>query len=74
MIWSRFITYTIQRTLQNYTIGNPLYAGKPWNLNDFIKQTCTDNGFTFLKEISRGKHRSTMGKMKEEFILIFRND
>jgi hypothetical protein len=56
------------------TIGNPVYAGKPWNLNDFIKQTCTDYGFTFLKEISRGKHRSTMGKMKEEFILIFRND
>jgi hypothetical protein len=56
------------------TIGNPVYAGKIWNLNDFIKQTCTDIGFTFLKEISRGKYHSTMGKMKEEFILIFRND
>jgi DNA modification methylase len=55
-------------------IGNPVYAGKKWNLNDFIKQTCTDIGFTFLKEISRGKYHSTMGKMKEEFILIFRND
>jgi hypothetical protein len=56
------------------TIGNPTYAGKSWDLNDFIKQTCADIGFAFLKEISRGKYHSTMGKMKEEFILIFRND
>lgn len=56
------------------TIGNPVYAGKIWNLNGFIKQSSTDIGFTFLKEISRGKYHSTMGKMKEEFILIFRND
>ena len=38
-----------------FIIGNPVYAGKMWNLNDFIKQTCTDIGFTFLKEISRGR-------------------
>src|SRR5215467_2997249 len=38
------------------TIGNPTYAGKTWDLNDFIKQTCTDIGFAFLKEISRGKY------------------
>ena len=55
-------------------IGNPVYLGKTWKLNEIIKETCTDIGFTFLKEISRGKHHSTMGKMKEEFILIFRND
>jgi len=55
-------------------IGNPVYRGKTWKLNDRIKQTCTDIGFTFLKEISRGKYHFTMGKMKEEFILIFRND
>ncbi len=29
------------------TIGNPVYADKIWNLNNFIKQTCTDIGFTF---------------------------
>jgi len=56
------------------TIGNPVYRGQTWNLNDLIKQTCTDIGFIFLKEIGRGKYHSTMGKMKEEFILIFRND
>jgi hypothetical protein len=55
-------------------IGNPKYAGEIRNLNDFIRQTCTNIGFTFLKEIIRGKHHSTMGKMKKEFILIFRND
>jgi site-specific DNA-methyltransferase (cytosine-N4-specific) len=56
------------------TIGNPVYCGKIWNLNDFIRDSSIDIGFTFLKEIGRGKHHSTMGKMKEEFILIFRND
>jgi site-specific DNA-methyltransferase (cytosine-N4-specific) len=56
------------------TIGNPIYGGKIWNLNDFIRDSSIDIGFTFLKEISRGKYHSTMGKMKEEFILIFRND
>ena len=55
-------------------IGNPVYLGKTWKLNEIIKETCTDIGFTFLKEISRGKYHSTVGKMKEEFILIFRND
>jgi len=55
------------------TIGNP--RNGTWKLNDIIiKRECTDIGFTFLKEISRGKYHSTMGKMKEEFILIFRND
>ena len=54
-------------------IGNPIYGGKIWNLNDFIRDSSIDIGFTFLKEISRGKYHSTMGKMKEEFMLIFRN-
>jgi site-specific DNA-methyltransferase (cytosine-N4-specific) len=54
-------------------IGNPIYGGKIWNLNDFIKDSSTDIGFTFLKEINRGKYHSTMGKMKEEFMLIFKN-
>jgi site-specific DNA-methyltransferase (cytosine-N4-specific) len=55
------------------TIGNPLYGGKIWKLNEFIKQNAIRIGFTYLDEISRGKYHSTMGKMKEEFILIFRN-
>ena len=56
------------------TIGNPIYGGKTWKLNEFIKQNATQIGFTHLKEISRGKYHSTMGKMKEEFVLIFRNE
>ena len=55
-------------------IGNPVWRREIRDLNGFVKRTCTDIGFTFLKEISRGKYRSTMGKMKQEFILIFRND
>jgi len=55
------------------TIGNPTYGGKMWNLNEIIKQNAIRIGFTYLHEISRGKYHSTMGKMKEEFILIFRN-
>lgn len=56
------------------TIGNPIYGGKTWKLNEFIKQNAIQIGFTHLKEISRGKYHSTMGKMKEEFVLIFRNE
>jgi DNA modification methylase len=55
-------------------IGNPVYGGKTWKLNEIIKQNALHIGFTHLKQISRGKYHSTMGKMKEEFILIFRND
>ena len=55
------------------TIGNPIYGGKTWKLNEFIKQNANRIGFTYLDEISRGKYHSTMGKMKEEFVLIFRN-
>jgi DNA modification methylase len=55
-------------------IGNPVYGGNIWNLNEFIRDSSIDIGFTFLKQISRGKYHSTMGKMKEEFMLIFRND
>jgi DNA modification methylase len=55
------------------TIGNPIYGGKTWKLNEFIKQNAIKIGFNYLNEISRGKYHSTMGKMKEEFVLIFRN-
>ena len=55
-------------------IGNPVYNSKIWKLNDFIKKDATDIGFILLTEINRRKYRSTMGKMKEEFILIFRNE
>ena len=56
------------------TIGNPVYGGKTWKLNEFIKQYAIRIGFTYLNEISRGKYHSTMGKMKEEFVLIFKNE
>lgn len=55
-------------------VGNPVYNGKVWKLNDFIKGAAKDLGFILLREISRGKYRSAMGKMKEEFILIFRKE
>jgi site-specific DNA-methyltransferase (cytosine-N4-specific) len=55
-------------------IGNPIYHGKVLALNDFIKKEAKDIGFIVLKEISRGKYKSTMGKMKEEFILILKNE
>jgi site-specific DNA-methyltransferase (cytosine-N4-specific) len=55
-------------------IGNPVYHSKIWKLNDFIKKDAKDIGFILLTEIKRSKYRSTMGKMKEEFILIFRKE
>ncbi len=69
----------MKRVLRNkkyccITIGNPTYRGKMWELNQLIKRHAIDAGFTFIKEIRRGKYHSTMGKMKEEFVLIFRNE
>jgi site-specific DNA-methyltransferase (cytosine-N4-specific) len=55
------------------TIGNPSYNGKTWLLNEIIKKDAIDIGFILLKEIRRDKCKLTMGKMKEEFILIFNN-
>jgi site-specific DNA-methyltransferase (cytosine-N4-specific) len=56
------------------TIGNPVYHGKTWMLNEFIKKDAKKIGFKLLKEIRRGKYHSTMGKMKEEFIIVFKNE
>ena len=56
------------------TIGNPVYNGKIWKLNDFIKKDAIHIGFKLLKEIRRGKYHSTMGKMKEEFIIVFKKE
>ena len=54
-------------------IGNPVYNRKVWELNEIIKKDARDIGFTLLREISRRKYRLTVGKMKQEFILIFKN-
>ena len=53
-------------------IGNPVYRGKMWELNKIQKEQAIDAGFKFLTEIRRGKYKETVGKMKEEFILIFK--
>ncbi len=56
------------------TIGNPIYRGRMWELNQLVRRYAVEAGFTFVKEIRRGKHHSTMGKMREEFVLIFKNE
>lgn len=53
-------------------IGNPVYKGKLWNLNEMIIEQGKDVGFELEKEIIRGKYRTTMGKMKAEYIIILR--
>jgi hypothetical protein len=63
----------IKKKYCSIIIGNPVYNGKVWKLNEVMKKDAKELGFILLKEISRGKYKSTMGKMKEEFILIFRN-
>jgi hypothetical protein len=74
-----FMTLTeMKRVLQEkkyccITIGNPVYNNREWQLNELIKKNASDVGFTLVKEIARMKYRLTMGKMKQEFILIFRN-
>jgi hypothetical protein len=74
-----FTTLTeMKRVLQKkkyccIVIGNPIYNKKDWKLNEVIKNDASDIGFTLLREITRRKYRLTMGKMKQEFILIFKN-
>jgi DNA modification methylase len=74
-----FMTLTeMKRVLQKkkyccIVIGNPVYNNRDWKLNEIIKKDATDVGFTLLKEITRRKYRLTMGKIKQEFILIFKN-
>jgi hypothetical protein len=55
-------------------IGNPLYRGKIWPLNDLFIKQANQVGFEFVKQITRGKYKMTMGKpsMRNEYILIFR--
>jgi len=52
-------------------IGNPVVKGKKIELNKTFVDMAKKSGFNFIKEIVRGKYHTTMGKMKEEFILIF---
>ena len=53
-------------------IGNPVYRGKVWELNKIQKEQAIEVGFEFIGEIIRGKYKETVGKMKQEFILIFK--
>lgn len=53
-------------------IGNPVVKGKRIKLNKIFVDMANESGFNFITEIVRGKYHTTMGKMKEEFILIFR--
>jgi DNA modification methylase len=53
-------------------IGNPVYRGKMWELNKIQKEQAIEAGFEFLGEIVRGKYKETVGKMKQEFILVFK--
>src|ERR687885_722191 len=74
-----FMTLTeMKRVLQKkkyccIIIGNPVYNNREWQLNEIIKKNASDVGLTLLKEIMRMKYRLTMGKMKREFILVFKN-
>lgn len=52
-------------------IGNPVVKEKKIGLNKTFVDMAKKSGFSFIKEIVRGKYHTTMGKMKEEFILIF---
>jgi DNA modification methylase len=55
-------------------VGNPTYAGEKMQLNEFIKKEAKNVGFYLSSEILRRKYRLTTGKIKEEFILIFKNE
>ena len=52
-------------------IGNPVVRGEVIFCNKTFVDQAKVSGFKFIQEVRRGKHRTTMGKMKEEFMLIF---
>lgn len=53
-------------------IGNPILNGHKVFLNQSITQLAQSTSLELRVEIPRNKFRTTMGKMKKEFILIFR--
>ena len=55
-------------------IGNPVWRNKIWPLNKLVKEIGEKNGLSFVYEIVRGKYKMTMGKMKKEYILIFKKN
>jgi hypothetical protein len=55
-------------------IGNPIYKGKTWHLNEILKKDSLKVGFALIKEIRRRKYRLTMGNIKEEYVLILKNE
>lgn len=55
-------------------IGNPIVFGKEILLNEILTDMAIGCGFCIEEEIIRGKYKTTMGKMKKEYILIFRKD
>lgn len=52
-------------------IGHPTVKGKIINLKNSFLEVAKKIGFAHFYTITRGSHRTTMGKMKEEYILIF---
>lgn len=53
-------------------IGNPIVKGELIRCDQMFIKIAENNGFTTEAVIKRGKHRTTMGKMKDEYILIFK--
>lgn len=55
-------------------IGNPVQSGKIWKLDEILSDMGKSAGFELLVKIPRGKYKETVGKMKKEFILLFKKN
>lgn len=53
-------------------IGHPTVRGKIIELSDEFVSMAEKIGFSHFYTITRGSHRTTMGKMKKEYILILK--
>jgi len=53
-------------------IGHPTVRGKIVELSDNFVSIAKKTGFNHFYTITRGNHRTTMGKMKKEYILILK--
>lgn len=53
-------------------MGNPTYRGKMYRLDKMMEKISVQHGFRHIMTIPRGKYKETVGKMKQEYMLIFR--
>lgn len=53
-------------------IGNPMQHKKLWRLDTMLANLGKSHGLDLVAHIERGKYKETVGKMKKEYVMIFK--